>query len=188
MMEKFFNTSGACIPSDHYTVSVEPHFASFKKLIDNKRYFILHAPRQTGKTTLMLRLMENLNEAGNYIALYVDVEGAQPLRNQVEAVNKVILSRFKSMAKITLPKEYQPSEDCFEVLAMEEGLQTFLSQWCLELPKPLVLLMDEVDSLIGDGLISVLRQLRSGYTNRPRAFPQAICLIGLRELNGRRTS
>jgi len=59
---------------------------------------------------------------------------------------------------------------------------TFLTQWCLELPKPLVVLMDEVDALIGDGLISVLRQLRSGYTQRPRAFPQALCLIGLRDI------
>ena len=181
-MEKFFNTAGACIPSDHYTVSVEPHFASFKKLIDNKHYFILHAPRQTGKTTLMLRLMEELNREGNYIALYVNVEGAQPLRNQVEAVNELLVSRFESMAEITLPKEYKPSEHCFTIRSMQEGLQTFLSRWCLELPKPLVVLMDEVDSLIGDGLISVLRQLRSGYTNRPHAFPHALCLIGLRDI------
>jgi hypothetical protein len=52
----------------------------------------------------------------------------------------------------------------------------------MELPKPLVLFMDEVDALIGDGLISVLRQLRSGYTQRPKAFPHAMCLIGLRDI------
>jgi hypothetical protein len=179
-MEKFFNTAGACVPEKHYMIALD--FSNFKKFIDMERYFLLHAPRQTGKTTLMLQLMELLNLEGKYIALYVNVEAAQPLRNQVEAVNKVIISRFESMAEILLPKEYQPSQRCFEVRTMEEGLQTFLTRWCMELPKPLVVLMDEVDALIGDGLISVLRQLRSGYTQRPRAFPHALCLIGLRDI------
>ena len=87
-MEKFFNTAGACVPEDHYMVSMTPRFESLKKLIEKKRYFLLHAPRQTGKTTLMLQLMENLNQEGKYIALYVNVEAAQPLRDNIEAVNE----------------------------------------------------------------------------------------------------
>ncbi len=179
-MEKFFNTAGACVPGKHYMTALD--FSHIKKLIDMERYFILHAPRQTGKTTLMLQFMEALNQEGTYLALYVNVEGAQALRNQVEAINRVIISRFESMAEMLLPKAYQPSQRCFEIRAMEEGLQSFLSRWCMELSKPLVVFMDEVDALIGDGLISVLRQLRSGYTQRPRAFPHAMCLIGLRDI------
>ncbi|MEN8218140.1 MAG: hypothetical protein ABFS56_17570 [Pseudomonadota bacterium] len=68
---KKFNTAGPCIPADHYMVPTAPHFESLKKLIDDKRYFILHAPRQTGKTSLMLQLMDNLNHEGKYIALYI---------------------------------------------------------------------------------------------------------------------
>jgi hypothetical protein len=181
-MQKFFNTAGACVPSDNYTVSMKHNFEHIQKLIDNKRYFILHAPRQTGKTTLMLQLMEKLNQEGEYIAIYLNIEAAQPLRNNVEAINNLIMSRFENMAEIVLPKEYQPSERCFKVRSMEEGLESFLSRWCLELPKPLVVFMDEVDALIGDGLISVLRQLRSGYSQRPKAFPHALCLIGLRDI------
>ncbi len=52
---------------------------------------------------------------------------------------------------------------------MEQGLFTFLTKWSLELPKPLVLFIDEIDALIGDSLISVLRQLRDGYNQRPKA-------------------
>ncbi|MCP4697386.1 MAG: AAA family ATPase, partial [Gammaproteobacteria bacterium] len=146
-MMKRFNTAGPCIPADHYMVPAAPHYKSIEKLIDNKSYFILHAPRQTGKTTLMLQLMEHLNRQGKYIALYVNVEAAQPLRNRIEAVNKVILSRFESMAEILLPEEYRPSEHCFAVRAMGEGLQIFLSRWCMELSKPLVVFMDEADAL-----------------------------------------
>ncbi len=181
-MQKSFNTAGPCIPSDHYMVSITPRFDSLKKLIDNKRYFILHAPRQTGKTTLMLQLMEHLNEEGKYIALYVNVEAAQPLRNDIEAVNELIVSEFENKARIYLEKSLRPQEDCFQIRSMQGGISHFLSSWCLQLPKPLVVFMDEVDALIGDGLISVLRQLRSGYTQRPKAFPHALCLIGLRDI------
>jgi hypothetical protein len=181
-MEKFFNTAGACVPEDHYMVSMTPRFESLKKLIEKKRYFLLHAPRQTGKTTLMLQLMENLNQEGKYIALYVNVEAAQPLRNNIEAVNELIISEFEANASAYLQKEWQPQEDCFQIRSMSQGISHFLFRWCLQLPKPLVVLIDEIDALIGDGLISVLRQLRGGYTKRPRAFPHALCLIGLRDI------
>jgi len=161
-------------------VSITPRFDSLKKMIDNKRYFILHAPRQTGKTTLMLQLMEHLNQEDKYIALYVNVEAAQAWRNQIIQINQTIVNEFKMNAKIYLPEEFQPAPPCFEDSG--NGFSNFLTNWCLQLPKPLVVLMDEVDSLIGDGLISVLRQLRAGYTRRPRAFPQALCLIGLRDI------
>ena len=48
--------------------------------------------------------------------------------------------------------------------------------------KPLVLLLDEVDALIGDTLIALLRQLRAGYPTRPHAFPQTVVLCGVRDL------
>jgi len=178
-MEKSFNTAGPGIPSDHYMVSI-PSLDNIKNLIDNKRYFILHAPRQTGKTTIMLQLMEEINREGKYIALYVNVEAAQAWNNDIIHVNQLIVNEFKINAKIYLPKEFQPAPECFEDSA--NGFSNFLTNWCLQLPKPLVVFMDEVDALIGDSLISVLRQLRSGYTKRPRAFPHALCMIGLRDI------
>jgi hypothetical protein len=46
----------------------------------------------------------------------------------------------------------------------------------------LVLMLDEIDSLVGDTLISVLRQLRAGYTNRPQGLPQSVILCGVRDV------
>jgi hypothetical protein len=179
-MEKSFNTAGPSVPEKHYMISL--YFDKFKQLIDKERYFILHAPRQTGKTTMMLQLMEEINREGKYIALYVNVEAAQPLRNNIEAINELIISEFEINARIYLEKKFLPEENCFQIRSMSSGISDFLSRWCLQLPKPLIVLMDEVDALMGDGLISVLRQLRSGYTKRPRAFPQALCMIGLRDI------
>ena len=48
-------------------------------------------------------------------------------------------------------------------------------------PRPLVLLIDEIDALVGDTLLSVLRQLRTGYDQRPTAFPHSVVLCGVRD-------
>ena len=53
---------------------------------------------------------------------------------------------------------------------------------CESVEKPIVLFIDEIDSLIGDSLLSVLRQIRSGFQERPTSFPQSLCLIGLRDV------
>ncbi len=57
-----------------------------------------------------------------------------------------------------------------------------LSRWAGADAKPLVLLIDEIDALVGDTLVSVLRQLRAGYTHRPNRFPQSVILCGIRDV------
>ena len=57
-----------------------------------------------------------------------------------------------------------------------------LARWCAANPTPLVLLVDEIDSLVGDTLLSVLRQLRAGYEHRPGGFPQSVVLCGVRDI------
>ena len=54
-----------------------------------------------------------------------------------------------------------------------------LSRWAAADPRPLVLLLDEIDTLIGDTLVSVLRQLRAGYDQRPAGFPHSVVLCGV---------
>ncbi len=62
------------------------------------------------------------------------------------------------------------------------GLESFLTRWCAQSTQPLVLLLDEVDALVGDTLISLLRQLRADYEQRPHHFPQTVILCGVRDL------
>jgi len=97
-MAKFFNTAGPCVADDHYMIDVAERFAdnrtNIRTLIEQKRYFILHAPRQTGKTTMMISLAREITAEGNYVALYLNVEAGQAYRNDAEAVNEVIISEF----------------------------------------------------------------------------------------------
>ena len=65
---RYFNTSGPVVPEDHYCIPPldRMNLAELRQLVDRKRYFVLHAPRQTGKTSALLALRDLLNEEGRH--------------------------------------------------------------------------------------------------------------------------
>jgi len=88
-MERFFNTAGPQIP-EAYTIDPLSRIDldDVLTLIRQQRYFVLHAPRQTGKTSCLLALRDYLNSEGDYIAVYANIEGGQSGRNNVKSVIK----------------------------------------------------------------------------------------------------
>ena len=184
-MMRFFNTSGPVVAADHYCIPPleRLNLAEVRRLIRDKRYFVLHAPRQTGKTSALLALRDLLNAEGNYGCVYVNVEGAQALRGDVEQAMQVILGELASWARSTLGDEFL-NDTWSDILAKfgAGALSEALTRWSAAAPKPLVLLIDEIDALIGDSLLSVLRQLRAGYVRRPGEFPQSVVLCGVRDV------
>ena len=183
---RFFNTAGPVKPDIHYTVPPLSRFDldEMLLLIQQQKYFVLHAPRQVGKTSYLLALSDYLNRQDTYRALYINVEAAQAMREDVDAAMQAILGRLASAARDFLQDSF-PEEIVAQVRAAHGGasaLEEMLTRWAEQSPKPLVLLIDEIDSLIGDTLISVLRQLRSGYYKRPEFFPQSIILCGVRDV------
>lgn len=183
---RFFNTAGPVNCADHYCISPlkRGNLDEILFLIEQKKYFVLHAPRQTGKTSCLLALMRYLNEQGRYACLYMNVETAQPAREDVDAAMKTILSALADKARTYLDDAYV-DEHRDNLLKREGGFRAFeqmLRTWCAHSSKPIVLMIDEVDSLVGDTLISLLRQLRSGYAERPAGFPQSVILCGVRDV------
>lgn len=73
-------------------------------------------------------------------------------------------------------------ETLHEKPVREDAFYRFLMFWAEINEQPLALFLDEIDGLDEHTLISVLKQFRTGYTNRPKHFPQSICLIGVRDL------
>ena len=184
---RFFNTEGPVRPDDHYAirpldrVDVDELLA----LIRAKRYFVLHAPRQTGKTSALIALRDLLNsgEVGHFRCVNVNVEPAQVARDDVARGIRAVLSNLAESA-LLLGDDY-PDGVWPDVLAKagpENALKVLLARWCVANPVPLVLLVDEIDSLVGDTLLSVLRQLRAGYEQRPEGFPQSVVLCGVRDI------
>ena len=184
-MERFFNTAGPNILEDNYTI--EPlsrlDLEDVLLMIRQKRYFVLHAPRQTGKTSCMLALRDYLNKEGVCIAVYANVEGGQAKRNEVDSVIRgtcdTLAEQFRGITKSDLPLQLRDEVRQVEPSSM---LSSYLRRLSESLPRPIVLIIDEIDALVGDSLVSVLRQLRAGYTDRPAAFPQSIILSGVRDV------
>ena len=182
-----FNTEGPVRAHKHYCIAPLGRLDLDDVLgrIRDERYFVLHAPRQTGKTSALLALRDLLNggDAGIYRCVYVNVEAAQVAREDVGSAMQTILGELASRAR-SLGDEFL--DRCWpDVLARSgpgRALAEALTRWCEADPKPVVLLMDEIDSLIGDSLISVLRQLRAGYDRRPEGFPQSVVLCGVRDV------
>ena len=184
-MEKFFNTAGPVRAENNYMIDPLKRINKdeIMTLVDKWRYFILHAPRQTGKTSSLFALQDYINNQGHYKCLYVNVEPAQAARSKVEDGIKAIIVELASSASLYLKEEFFFDYlNTFISYGGYTALKTALSRWCQESDKPVILLMDEIDSLVGDTLISVLRQLRSGYAERPHFFPQSIILCGVRDV------
>lgn len=185
-IEKQFNTTGRIDQDSHYYI--EPlkrvDLEEILKLIKDKKYFVLHAPRQTGKTTLLFTLMDYLNKEGTYKCLYINVEMAQAARGEVEKGMRTILDTLAGDALHYLGDSF--FKDKWNEIYKEGGeysvFQKALESWCNHNSKHIVLLIDEVDSLVGDTLISLLRQLRKGYEMRPDSFPRSIVLCGVRDV------
>lgn len=159
----------------------EQRLGNLDRLIERQEYFVLHAPRQTGKTTTVQALCERLRKEGRYAALYVNVENAQVAGGDVERGMEFILEALKTAARQQLPTDLHLSlSGPFDVSGA--SLQRHLAAWSEQCPRPIALFIDEIDSLEDETLLSVLRQLRSGYLSRPAHFPQSIGLIGLRDV------
>ncbi len=183
---RFFNTAGPVNPEDHYCLPPLERLDlnEILMLIDQKKYFVLHAPRQTGKTSCLLALTEYLNQQGKFHCLYMNVEAGQAAREDVEQGMNDILRELASRAKIHLNDTFPNSvlRHVLENKAYGTALNQCLTEWAEKLSKPLILIIDEIDSLVGDTLISVLRQIRSGYDKRGKYFPQSVILCGVRDV------
>ena len=179
-MDKFFNTAGFCNPEDHYMVDPLNRLSNVMELIEKKLYFTLHAPRQTGKTTYLYALARELNSKDDYVALVVSFESAGYGSITPEDANYLLIKSIYKASQFQLKKEVRspevPDND------QKKNLHDYLTQWCRSLSKPLVLFVDEIDALLDDVLISVLRQFRDGYQARPQAFPSSVVLVGLRDV------
>jgi len=183
-----FNTEGPVVADDHYHIPPLERIDldDVLGLVRDKKYFVLHAPRQTGKTSALLALRDLLNGGGtgDYRCMYANVEAGQAAREDVAEGMRAVLSQFALRASLTLGDDSleRICRDALDSAGPLGALSLALSRWAAADRKPLVLLIDEIDALVGDTLLAVLRQLRAGYDQRPSAFPHSVVLCGVRDV------
>ena len=183
---RFFNTAGPVVAEMHYCVPPLERLDADEVLllIRQWKYFVLHAPRQTGKTSALLALRDELNAGGEFRCVYVNVEGGQSAREDVGAGLRAILSALARGARETLDDRFVDEVwlGVLDTAGPHDALRETLARWAESATKPLVLMIDEIDALIGDTLLAVLRQIRAGYPERPARFPQSVVLCGVRDV------
>ena len=185
-MRKKFNIAGPCFADRHYMLPPLARLPEARRLVEDEEYFVIHAPRQTGKTTALQALVDEINAAGDSFAIYCSLETMQGATDPARAASAVA-ALLRSNARNTLPDVFGMDDGsraacgesagyAAEALAVRETLTSL----CRRAGRPLVVFFDEADCLFGQVLISFLRQLRDGYVNRGRVpFPASIALVGM---------
>lgn len=175
-----FNTAGPCEPDRHYMIEPIGRLPDARQLVADGSYFVVHAPRQTGKTTTLRALAKALTAEGSVVAVHVSMETGAPLSDDIGAAELAVLDAWRSSVQQQLPVALCPASWVDAPPGRRVGAA--LGGWARALPRPLVVILDEIDALRDAALISVLRQLRDGFPLRPGGFPWSVILCGVRDV------
>jgi hypothetical protein len=159
-----FNIAGPCNPLKHYMLPALPRLPDVQGLIDNEDYFVLHAPRQSGKSTSVVAFAEKINSEGRFYALYCSLQTVQEAIDPdtgMAAIQKTLEIGMKG-SEVKAVREVWDSLPEIEFNSATVILET-LRAVCKKLDKELVIFFDEADCLADEILISFLSQLRFGY-------------------------
>jgi AAA ATPase-like protein len=160
----------------------EPRLPDVRRLVERGQYFVLHAPRQTGKTTTLAELATTLTAGGRFAAVRFSCETGEVAEDDFVQAQQDVLQAIRDAAQdSSLPPECHPPEP-WPDSSPGQMLRAALRAWAAQSPRPLVLFFDEIDALRGRSLISVLRQLRDGATATSTPFPHSVALCGLRDV------
>jgi hypothetical protein len=89
-MKRFFNIAGPCQPGQHYMLDAQARCGDLHGLIERQLFFVIHAARQTGKTTLLKSLAHDLNQGARYHALYCSLESVQPFTEPERGIPAIV--------------------------------------------------------------------------------------------------
>ncbi|GJD15192.1 hypothetical protein RIVM261_001480 [Rivularia sp. IAM M-261] len=128
----------------------------------------------------MLALAEEITEKGQYCVVTLSVEVGNAFNSDIGAAELAILATWHDNIIDQLPSDLHPPN--WVEGSPGQRIRANLRIWAQSCPRPIVLFIDEIDSLENEVLISILRQLRDGYINRPKNFPSSIGLIGMRDV------
>ncbi|MCI9122730.1 MAG: ATP-binding protein [Eubacterium sp.] len=183
-MERYFNTEGCCRPFEHYMVKLTNRLEQIKqRYIDRGKYFIINRGRQYGKTTTLKALAVYLKP--DYLVLPMDF---QMISTQNFASEQAFATAFLKYMDELIPADNN-SKNMFGVPKRQEGfsmdaLFRWLSRFCGAAEKPVVLMIDEVDSASNNQVfLDFLSQLRGYYLNRDnRPIFHSVILTGVYDI------
>ncbi len=189
---KEFNTTAVCIPSKHYMVDISERVKEIKKMVDAGKYFTINRARQYGKTTTLRALRIVLTNQYEVISLDFQSIGAAGFRTEgvfVQTFSQLLLDRHEFLGMYIPEKVLEELTNIVqsdpERIRLDQLNRTCL-KWIKISEKPLVLMIDEVDSASNNQVfLDFLAMLRGSYINREAedgpAF-QSVVLAGVTDI------
>lgn len=177
-MPRRFNTAGPNDSARHTTISARSRVPALWDIIEQSSYFVLHAPRQMGKTTLLLDLAAELNREKTHVAAVISLEPGAAFP-AIDAAELAMLDSWRYDLAAYLPSDI--SVPRWPEAPPGNRIGATLSAFAQHCPRPLVLFLDGLDTLSRDVRMSVIRQIRAGKPRRPRGFPSSIGIASLRD-------
>ena len=190
---KEFNTTGLCVPTKHYMVDISKRLELMKTMVEEGKYFTVNRGRQYGKTTTLKMLARYLKD--DYVVLSLDFQGISSEGFKSESTFVQELSKmFVEAAELRgmpIPQEYLDMFSQFAYnkngdMRLSDIFTTFL-KWCNRSDKPIVLIIDEVDSASNNGVfLDLLALLRYHYLERAASDDyktfQSVILAGVTDI------
>ena len=185
-MRRFFNVNGDCKPGLHYMVDITPKLNEIKKMIERGEYFTINRARQYGKTTTLRALARFLKEEYSVISLDFQMMSYSSFKDEsafVLAFAGELLDIVSEIPK-NIEQDLTLLADDTTKDASLPALFKILCRWCRQAEKPVVLIIDEVDSASNNQVfIDFLAQLRGYYINRDiKPSFQSVILAGVYDI------
>lgn len=168
-----FNVTGACNPQMHYMVRLDNRLKKIKEnYVDYGNYFVINRGRQYGKTTTLKALARYMEK--DYIVFLLDF---QRMSAENFADSAAFVKGFVNRLLIALKNMKFDDKEKFQELLTEfkddnfsidmDSMFECLSNMCADSSRPVVLMIDEVDSAGNNQVfIDFLAQLRGCYLAR----------------------
>ncbi|MCD8013045.1 MAG: ATP-binding protein [Lachnospiraceae bacterium] len=171
-MAKIFNVTGACIPTRHYMVDPKSRLEEIKRMVDAGDYFSINRGRQYGKTTTMRALTQYLKESYVVVSLDFQKMTSKDFMDECAFVNGLArevgkaVRRFLDVSDLQKERLRELAVNRTDFFGLAELFECF-SEWCDESQKPIVLLIDEVDTASNNQVfLDFLALLRAYYLDR----------------------
>ena len=165
-MRKRFNITGSCNPERHYMVDTEKRFKAVEWLIDGGAYFTINRARQFGKTTMLQMIRRKLSD--KYLIIKTSFEGLgdESFKSIPEFVNTFCSLMTNFLQNIGEEQNVWKFFDHKDLTSFEE-LSKVITCFCETSPKPVVLLIDEVDKSSDNQMfLNFIGMLRNKYLER----------------------
>ncbi len=105
-MSRFFNTTGPCVPGEHYMLPASVRCKGVFDLFKRRQYVVIHAARQAGKITLLAALAKKLNAGADYQALYCSLESVQGMNEPEKGIPALVATLRSAVAVYRLPDTF----------------------------------------------------------------------------------